>query len=91
MEVAIAYAAAGRRPAGEAAVRRALAIERRTLAPDHVAFVRTLTTLGRILIDQRRAPEARPHLVEAVRIAAIQLPERHSQRIAAERALKDAS
>jgi serine/threonine-protein kinase len=90
VDLAIAHAETGERSAGEAAVRRALAIQRRGLAPEHVSLVRTLTTLGRILIDEHRAPEARTYLVEAVKIATAQLPERHSQRLDAERAFKDA-
>ena len=90
VDLAIAYAATGKRPAGESTVGRALAIERQTLAADHVSLVRTLTTMGQILIDEQRAGEARPYLVEAVRIATAQLPAHHSQRLAAERALENA-
>lgn len=81
--------ATGGPASADATVRRALAIERKVLAPDHVSLVRTLTTLGRILIDGHRAPEARTYLVEAVRIARTQLPEHHSQRLEAERALEN--
>jgi serine/threonine protein kinase/Tfp pilus assembly protein PilF len=90
VDLAVARAAIGGAALGEPIVRRALDIQRRALAPDHVSLVKTLMTLGRLLIDQHREAEARSYLVEAVRIATAQLPEHHSQRLEAERALRQA-
>jgi serine/threonine protein kinase/tetratricopeptide (TPR) repeat protein len=90
VDLAAARAAANGAASGEAEARRALAIERKTLAPTHVSLVRALTTLGRLMIDEHRNAEARPYLEEAVRIATAQLPEHHSWRVDADRALRDA-
>jgi serine/threonine-protein kinase len=90
VDLAAARAAANGPAAGEADARRALAIDRKTLPPTHVSLVRTLTTVGRLMIDEHRNADARPYLEEAVRIAAAQLPEHHSWRLDAERALRDA-
>src|SRR6185503_19285921 len=88
VDLAAARAAATGAASGEADARRALAIERKTLAPMHVSLVRALTTLGRLMIDEHRNADARPYLEEAVRIATAQLPEHHSWRVDAERALR---
>ena len=53
-------------------------------------MIPTLNSLGRVLRDQGRSAEARPYLEEAVAIARAKLPERHSQRLAAEEALRAA-
>ena len=75
--------------AAEPILRRALAIRRHVLVAGHRSLVPTLTALGRVLLDLRRESEARPLLAEAVEIARAKLPERHSQRLAAEQALPD--
>jgi hypothetical protein len=90
VELANARAAVAGPAAGEADARRALTIQRKALAPTHTSLVRSLTTLGRLLIEQHRMAEGRPYLAEAVKIAAAQLPERHSWRLEAEQALRDA-
>ena len=77
--------------AAEPILRRALAIQRRTLPAGHLALVETLTALGRALSALGRPGEARPLLEEAVAIARARLPERHSQRLAAEEALRGLS
>ncbi len=76
--------------AAEPILRRALAIQREVLVPGHRSLVPTLTALGRALADQGREAEARPLLAEAAEIARTKLPERHSQRLAAEEALRAA-
>ena len=90
VELAAARAAASGPAAGEADARRALTIQRKALPPTHASLVRSLTTLGRLLVEQHRTSEGRPYLAEAVNIAAAQLPERHSWRLEAEHALRDA-
>ena len=76
--------------AAEPILRQALAMRRRVLAPGHRNLIPTLNSLGRVLRDQGRGAEARPYLEEAVTIARAKLPERHSQRLAAEEALRAA-
>jgi eukaryotic-like serine/threonine-protein kinase len=75
--------------AAEPILRRALAIQRRTLPAGHRALVPTLTALGRALAALGRPGEAKPLLEEAVATARARLPERHSERLAAEKALEE--
>ena len=75
--------------AAEPILRRALAIERRTLPAGHINLVPILTALGGVLSAQGRPGEAKALLEEAVAIARARLPERHSERLAAEKALKE--
>jgi len=90
--VALARAldASGEKTEAERLLRRALSIQRKSLAPDHRALVPTLTALARVLSEENRGAEARPLLTEAVAIARARLPERHSQRLAAEEAFRAA-
>jgi serine/threonine-protein kinase len=75
--------------AAEPILRRALAIERRTLPAGHINLVPILTALGGTLSALGRPGEAKALLEEAVAIARSRLPERHSERLAAEKALKE--
>jgi multidrug efflux pump subunit AcrA (membrane-fusion protein) len=61
----------------EALARRALDVQRRTLAPGHYWTVPSLTLLGRILTESHRAAEAEPLLREAVAIGERTLPPTH--------------
>ena len=90
--VALARAldATGEKAEAEKLLRRALSIQRKTLTSNPRSLVPTLTVLARVLTSQNRVPEARPYLEEAVTIARAKLPERHSQRLAAEEALRAA-
>jgi hypothetical protein len=74
--------------AAEPLLRKALAIRRKVLVAGHRSLIPTLTALGRVLMDLGREAEARSLLAEAVQIARVKLPERHSQRLAAEEALR---
>jgi tetratricopeptide (TPR) repeat protein len=74
----------------EATLRRALAIQRKSLVAGHRALIPTLTALGRVLLEEGRASEARPLFAEAVELARAKQPERHSQRVAAEKGLAEA-
>ena len=67
---------------------RALAIQRKALAPKHPALVPTLTALGRNRLDQKQPLAARPLLEEAAAIARAALPEGHSERLKAEAFLR---
>jgi len=91
-EVLVDLAAATARLSGPAAAEplltRALAIQRKVLMPGHRSLVPTLTALGTALAVEGRADQARPLLQEAVTIARTALPERHSQRLAAEQAAR---
>ncbi len=81
-----------RRPAAaEPMLREALAIQRRVLVPAHRDLVHTLTVLGGIEIQNSRPADAAALLDEAVQIARTRLPARHSRRLQAEKALRDAS
>jgi hypothetical protein len=55
-----------------------------------VSLVRSLTILGRALVQQHRAAEARPYLAEARTIATAQLPEGHSSRVEIEHVWNEA-
>jgi serine/threonine-protein kinase len=90
VDIAEATAVLNGREAAEPFARRALAIQRQVLAPGHRTFVRTLTVLGRLLVQDGRTVEARPLLEEAVGIAHARMPERHSLRLQAEAALLEA-
>jgi serine/threonine-protein kinase len=76
--------------AAEPLFRRALAIQRRVLVDRHRDLVLTLTELGRVVRELGRVDEARRLLTEAVDIARARLPAPHSQRRAAEEALRAA-
>jgi serine/threonine-protein kinase len=89
-DIADAKAALEGPVAAEPILRRALAMRRRVLSPGSRNLIPTLNSLGRVLRDQGRSAEARPYLEEAVAIARAKLPERHSQRLAAEEALRAA-
>lgn len=89
--LARAHDASGESQEAERLLRRALSIQRKALTPENRSLVPTLTLLARVLSETNRAAEARPFLEEAVVIARAKLPERHSQRLAAELALRPGS
>jgi hypothetical protein len=73
--------------AGEPKLRRALAIHRQTLAPNHRRLLPSLLALIEALPPGAHG-EARALAQEAVQIARAKLPPHHSQRLRAEAALQ---
>jgi tetratricopeptide (TPR) repeat protein len=74
--------------AAEALLRQALAMQREVLVAGHRYLVPTLLALGETMLQRGAVSEAQPLLREAADIARHAMPEHHSQRLAAEAAVR---